>query len=161
MQELDGGEEKPPKSEPEHAPAQETLFQVQKSGGVRLGTPPPRAELERAPANIRESNPCTVVFRKDLPASTQNHVDPEIEIGIRNFQVKQDTAALPGIKEIDACNPSVIGAVPQEGEGETREAPPARPGTKAINLCNPFVDAATEEGEGRAREGALPLPSRS
>ena len=51
-------------------------------------------------------------------------MDPEIEIGIRNFQVKQDTAALPGIEEIDACNPSVIGAAPQEGEGETREAPP-------------------------------------
>ena len=39
--ETEEGPPPPPKNEPKHAPAQETLFQVQKSGGVRLGNPPP------------------------------------------------------------------------------------------------------------------------
>ena len=126
---------------------------------MSLGNPP-RAELARAPATLREYNPCTTAFRKGEvspgpPPSTQNHVGPEIETGIRNFQVEQDTAAPPGIKEINSCKP-FLSAAPEEGEGRTQEGALAHPGIKEISSCNPFVGAAPEEGEGRTLEGPPP-----
>ena len=137
----------PPTNEPGHAPAQETLFQVQKSGEVSLGQPPPIIMFETAPtpANL-------IIDLTDLGDGPS---------GAKQGEGKETLAPplIPEIVPINVENTRDSGVDPKTRgvtKGEVGKADPPAPGHPEGS--QPHTDTFPGTGPDPGEDGAKDRP---
>ena len=142
-----GGSHNPPTNKPGHAPAQETLFQVQKSGEVSLGKPPPLIVFETAPtpANLiidlidlgegpsgakqgeGEETLAPPLIPEIVPINVENTrdsgVDPKTR-GVTKGEVGKSDPPAPGHPEgSQPHTDTLLGTGPDPGEDGAKDRP--------------------------------------